>query len=106
MDEETKEMFRVTYNEGGWMKLMRQTYKTNAPFYWISESHLSYDSSVDSSSEDLQYIINYMERRIINSKKLLDSLPQDATEVRRIYNHHLDVTKDFLKKLKIAVENS
>jgi hypothetical protein len=94
------EICRVTYNEGGWMKLMRQTCKDNAPFYWVSESHKNYDSSVDSSSEDLQYIIDYMERRIAGNKRIMDSLPQDEIEVRKVYIHHTDVTRQFVNKLR------
>ena len=102
----TEELCRVTYNEGGWMKLMRQTYADSAPFYWVTESHLCYDSSVDSSSDDLKYIIDYMERRIISRKNILGSLPQDEIEVRKIYEHHLDVTQQFVEKLKRAAAES
>ena len=98
------EICRVTYAEGGWMKLMRQTCKDNAPFYWVSESHLCYDMSVDSSSEDLQYIIDYMERRVVNRQRVLDSLPQEEVEVRKVYTHHMEVTRQFINKLWAAAE--
>lgn len=88
------------------MKLMRQTYTDSEPFYWVTESHLCYDSSVDSSNEDLQYIIDYMERRIVGGKRMVNSLPQDEIEVRKIYEHHLDVTRQFVEKLKKAAAES
>lgn len=95
----TEELFRVTYDEGGWMKLMRQTYTDSPPFFWVTESHLCYDLSVDSSSHDLQLLIDYYNRRIANRQATLDSLPQNEIEVIKIYKHHLEITQQFLKKI-------
>lgn len=94
-----------TYDEGGWIKLMRQTYTDSAPFYWATESHLNYDSSVDSSSHSLQDIIDYMERRVIGNKNIMDCLPQDEIEVRKVYIHHLEVTRQFINQLKAVAEH-
>ena len=87
------------------MKLMRQTYSDSAPFFFVTESHLNYDSSVDSSSNNLQDIIDYMERRVVGNKNIMDSFPQDEIEVRTVYIHHLEVTRQFIGKLKaVAAE--
>jgi hypothetical protein len=98
----TDEICRVTYEHGGWMKLMRQTHTDSAPFYYVTESHLNYDSSVDSSSHSLQDIIDYMERRVTGNKNIMDCLPQDEIEVRKVYIHHLEVTRQFINQLKAA----
>ena len=100
------EICRVEYSTGGWMKLMRQTYTDQAPFYHVEESRLPYDLSVDSSSSDLQYIIDYFERRIAGGKRMLYSLPQNETEVRKIYHHVSDITRQFLEKIKNAAAES
>jgi hypothetical protein len=101
----TEEICRVNYDHGGWMKLMRQTYTDNAPFYYVTESHLNYDSSVDSSSHSIQDIIDYMERRVIGNKNIMDSLPQEDIEVRKVCIHHLEVTRQFINQLKAAAEH-
>jgi hypothetical protein len=95
-----------TYDEGGWIKLMRQTYTDSAPFYWATESHLCYESSVDSSNEDLGKIIAYFERRIISRKEVLNTLPQDNVEVRKVYEHHIDVIQRFIDKIKKAAADT
>lgn len=101
----TDEIFRVTYQDGGWMKLMRQISEGEAPFYYVTESHLNYDSSVDSSSEDLQFIIDYFDRRLRGYGQRLNELPDEEIEVRKTYAHIMNITVDFLDKIKKEKES-
>ena len=100
----TKEMCRVTYDNGDYMKLMRQTYTCEPAFYYVTESHLPYDMSVDSSNNNLQVIIDYFKRRIDIEKKAIDNLPTNNIEVQKVHWHCLSVAQKFLKKLKSTPE--
>lgn len=95
----TKEICRVTYKGDDYIKLMRQTYTCEQPFYYVTESHLSYDMSVDSSSSDLQVIINYFKKRVDIEKKAIVNLSTNNGEVRKVHEHCLCICQQFTKKL-------
>jgi len=97
----TNELFRVQFSDkGDYMALMRQTYTDDKPFYWLHESHLPYNMSVDSSSCDLHFIAAYIERSIKLDEEYAPRIAGTSLEVLNTYKKIISSSKLFLRKLK------
>ncbi|MEK6884536.1 MAG: hypothetical protein AABY22_33195 [Nanoarchaeota archaeon] len=94
----TKEIFRVTFNDGTFERLMKQSYKDSTPFYYRTKG-LNF-VPVDSSSSDLKDIIKYFEKGIRIEKQAKGLKGEFGEKIQKTHEYYLAKSIEFLDKLK------
>ncbi|MEK6880768.1 MAG: hypothetical protein AABY22_14210 [Nanoarchaeota archaeon] len=93
----TKEIFRVTFNDGTFERLMKQSYKNSTPFYYRTIG-LNF-TPVDSSSSDLKDIIKYFERSVKIDKQGDGLKGEFGEKIQKTHEYYLAKSIEFLTKL-------
>lgn len=96
----TEEIFRITYMDGEFERLMKQTYTNDAPFYYVMKG--VYDlTPVETSNHDLSVIESHLKRCLeIDSTSLKQKHNINNPNVLEVIKHCLDKQKEFLNKLQ------
>ena len=100
----TEEIFRVTYNDGYFERLMRQTYNDSEPFYYRTKGENQ--TMVETSSSDLKEIESFLKRCLKIDKGAMNAEWNQTPAVKEVYKHCLDKQKEFLNKLKAFMDAS
>jgi hypothetical protein len=101
----TEELFRVTYDDGDFESLVKQTYTDGtAPFYTIQKG-LHKLTPVETSSENLNEIERHLEKCLkIDSKSLKQPWNKNNPKVKAVIEHCLEKQREFLNKLRMLPE--
>jgi hypothetical protein len=100
----TKELVRVTFQDGDFERLMKQTYTDNEPFFYVTKG-LTF-TRVETANHDLKTIISQLEKEADNMRASLQ-LPflKDNDKARTIYKYFLHKKMEFIKSIKQLIDH-
>lgn len=101
---ETKEMFRITYDDGSYERFMVQTYTDSEPFYYLAkgEGKNGYQERVpvETSSSNLNEIIEFMEIRVADEEKAFKrAKTKYGKKIADVHEYCLAKTKELFSKM-------
>lgn len=101
----TKELFRVIYDDGDFEAFIKQTYTDGTPPFYTLEKGVSKLTPVETSSENLKEIARHLERSIrIDMGALRQEYNRCNPKVIATHEYCLSKKREFLKKLKALPE--
>lgn len=99
----TVELCRVTYNDGDFIRLMKQTYSDKAAFYYVTKGEKF--TRVETASNDVTKIISQLEHELsISEESQHRDYVQNNEKVKAIYEYYIEMDKKFLAMVKGVAE--
>jgi hypothetical protein len=97
--KETKELCRVTFNDGDFQRLMVQDYTNREPFFYIT--HGEKFTRVETSNDDLSAIITQLKRELSISQEGLNSPYMDKyPEIKKIHEYYIQKRIEFIDMIE------